>query len=76
MLTDAGTETRKVDKRTAMAKWDNTVLPPAVRKKRPELEEQGDEREDGSDVMNFTLITKRGNKQQVKTISLCANKHC
>jgi regulator of nonsense transcripts 2 len=71
MVTDSSTESRKVDKKTALALWDSAVLPPGVRKKRGE--ENGDERsttehnsqEPGQNIMNFTVITKRGNKQNV-----------
>lgn len=74
MVTDT-TDARKVDKKTALALWDQTVPPPVVRKKR------GDDAEDGVDstngpqddqagVMKFTLFTKRGNKPQVSKTSL------
>jgi hypothetical protein len=59
MITDGTADTRKVDKRTAAALWDAAVLPPAARRRR----EDG---EDAQDMMKFTLITKRGNKQQVR----------
>lgn len=69
MVTDTA-ESRKVDKKTALALWDQTIPPPVVRKKR------GDDSEDAVDstnaaqddqagVMKFTLFTKRGNKPQV-----------
>lgn len=68
MVTDTSTESRKVDKKTAMALWDSSVLPPSVRKKRPE---EGDE-DEGIDenVMQFTIVTKRGTKHQVRRV-LC-----
>jgi regulator of nonsense transcripts 2 len=67
MVTDTSAESRKVDKKTALALWDSAVLPPGVRKKRAdEREEEGDPSEShGHNMMNFTVITKRGNKQHV-----------
>ncbi|KAF7376231.1 Nonsense-mediated mRNA decay factor [Mycena sanguinolenta] len=65
MVTDSSAESRKVDKKTALALWDAAVLPPGARKKKPD---EGDEelstQTDNANVMNFTVITKRGNKQQ------------
>ncbi|KAI0812376.1 hypothetical protein BC629DRAFT_1472459 [Irpex lacteus] len=60
MVTDTA-DARKVDKKTALALWDQTVPPPVVRKKR------GDDAEDG-----FTLFTKRGNKPQMKQLAIPA----
>jgi regulator of nonsense transcripts 2 len=69
MITDTSAEARKVDKKTAMAMWDNAVLPPAGRKRRTESEDDtGDEDEDQPRTMSFTLVTKRGNKQQVSPL--------
>lgn len=72
MATDSSNESRKVDKKTAMALWDSAVLPPGARKKRG-ADGEGDGEVDSSDadaktIMSFTLLTKRGNKQQVRTI--------
>ncbi|KAJ7783281.1 transcription factor [Mycena metata] len=36
MVTDSSAESRKVDKKTALALWDAAVLPPGTRKKRPD----------------------------------------
>lgn len=68
LLTDASAESRKVDKKTALALWDSAVLPPAARKKRAE-HELVDGEEGGPGVMSFTLVTKRGNKQQVRVVA-------
>lgn len=52
-----------------MALWDSAVLPPGARKRRVgdgEGEEDIDRNAaEAQPVMNFTLLTKRGNKQQV-----------
>jgi regulator of nonsense transcripts 2 len=67
MVTD-NAESRKVDKKTALALWDQTVPPPVLRKKRAEDVEEGPTSgtsEDRAGVMKFTLFTKRGNKPQV-----------
>jgi len=66
MVTDSSAESRKVDKKTALALWDSAVLPPGARKKRVgEGEDNGESELEGQGMMNFTVITKRGNKQQV-----------
>ena len=68
LVTDTSTESRKVDKKTALALWDSAVLPSNIRKKRHEDdEESGSLRTNGQDVMNFMVVTKRGNKQQVRS---------
>lgn len=66
MVTDTSNESRKVDKKTAMALWDSSVLPPTVRKKRAD---EGDEEEEvDENVMHFTIVTKRGTKHQVRQV--------
>jgi hypothetical protein len=65
MVTDISAESRKVDKKTALALWDNATLPPVVRKKRADVHQEPNGNEDGDGTMAFTLITKRGNKQSV-----------
>lgn len=70
LVTDS-TDSRKVDKKTALALWESTVPPPVLRKKRGEDgEDTGDAAASGSQdeagVMKFTLFTKRGNKPQVR----------
>lgn len=68
MVTDMSAESRKVDKKTALAMWDSTVLPPTIRKKRAEEDDgQLPTPAAGNDVMNFTVLTKRGNRQQVSS---------
>lgn len=68
MVTDSSAESRKVDRRTAQTLWESAVLQPSTRKKRAEDEdeENGDVEVTGPGMMNFTMITKRGNKQQVR----------
>ncbi|KAG6879667.1 hypothetical protein C0992_013203 [Termitomyces sp. T32_za158] len=68
MVTDTSGDSRKVDKKTALALWDSSVLPPTVRRKKIE---DGDEENELSelnrpDIMAFTVLTKRGNKQHVR----------
>lgn len=69
MVTDSSSESRKVDKKTALALWDSAVLPPGARKRRVGDGEGDGDLESGAvdakNMMNFTVITKRGNKQQV-----------
>jgi regulator of nonsense transcripts 2 len=68
MMSDTTGDSRKVDKKTALALWESTVLPQGVRKKREETDEE-DNSSGNTNVMNFTIVTKRGNKQQVCPIS-------
>ncbi|KAJ7497393.1 ARM repeat-containing protein, partial [Mycena latifolia] len=74
MVTDTSAESRKVDKKTALALWDAAVLPPGTRKKRPDEadDELGTHHAESQNVMNFTVITKRGNKQQARQIAVPA----
>ena len=66
MVTESATESRKVDRRTAHALWDSTIMPNTLwKKKESEDEDSDDETSSGQDVMKFRLLTKRGNKQQV-----------
>lgn len=71
LVTDSSAESKRVDRKTALALWESTVLPGGVRKKR--AEETDDEGESSSSpteeqVMKFTLITKKGKQQQVGTL--------
>lgn len=83
MVVDTSTESRKVDRRTAQALWENVALPQNLKKKRAGAgigaeEETGNEAEEtevirgseGNGVMNFTVITKRGNKQQARQLAI------
>ncbi|THV02346.1 ARM repeat-containing protein [Dendrothele bispora CBS 962.96] len=71
LVTDTSTESRKVDKKTAMALWDSSVLPPGMRRKRGE---DGEDEENGGvidpNVMNFNFLTKRGNKHQTRQLAI------
>ncbi|KZW00324.1 ARM repeat-containing protein [Exidia glandulosa HHB12029] len=73
------TEARKVDRKTAMAMWDSNVLPTGVRRKRNAGEEHDEDdeghdegNEGGQDVMKFTLLSRKGNKQQMKQLPIPA----
>ncbi|KAM6502194.1 ARM repeat-containing protein [Amanita muscaria] len=69
LVTD--TESRKVDKKTALALWDSAILPSNLRKKKLEEEDEPyAARENGQDVMNFVVVTKRGNKQQSRQLAV------
>ncbi|KAJ7680426.1 ARM repeat-containing protein [Mycena polygramma] len=73
MVTDSSAESRKVDKKTALALWDAAVLAPGTRKKRPdEADDELNPQADSQNVMNFTVITKRGNRQQTRQIAVPA----
>lgn len=71
MVTDTSNEARKVDKKTALAMWDSSVLAPGLlRGKVREENENGTAEPDG--VMNFTIVTKKGNKQQTRQLAVPA----
>lgn len=67
IITDSSAESRKIDKKAAW--WDSAVLALGSRKKRADDNEGDADGEgntsNGEPVMNFTVVTKRGNKQQV-----------
>ncbi|CAL1708255.1 unnamed protein product [Somion occarium] len=73
MVMESSSETRKVDKKTALALWETTVPPPGMRKKRvDETDEDVDRTGEGQRVMNFTVFTKRGSKQQTRQLAIPA----
>ena len=68
-------DNRKVDKKTALALWEQTAPAPIVRKKRGDDGEDAREaRETNGDtsagMMKFTLFTKKGNKPKVRQVYL------
>jgi regulator of nonsense transcripts 2 len=68
LVTDTSAESRKVDRRTAQTMWESAVLPPGMRRRHEECD--GTHENGNSHVMNFTLLTKRGNKQQVRQLAI------
>jgi regulator of nonsense transcripts 2 len=64
MVTDTSAEGRKVDKKTALALWDSSVLPPVL-KKRGDADE---ENQADSSVTKFMVLAKKGNKQVVRAV--------
>ncbi|KAI0644392.1 ARM repeat-containing protein [Trametes meyenii] len=77
LVTDTSAESRKIDKKTALALWDTALPPPVVRKKRNEeydedVEGAAGETSEDAGVMKFTLFTKRGNKPQTRQIAIPA----
>jgi len=69
MVSDSSGESRKVDKRTALALWDTTTsLPGGLGKKRTEDVEDQNSEQDG--VMKFTLVSKKGNKTQTRQLPI------
>ena len=68
MLSDTS-DSRKVDKKTALAMWDNTILPTASGGRKKKVEDDSDTSSSARalGVMNFTVLSRRGNKQQVCT---------
>ncbi|TFY82343.1 hypothetical protein EWM64_g1662 [Hericium alpestre] len=74
LVTDASAESRKVDRRTAQTLWESSVLPSVARRKRAEEEEEDGvpAAASGPSIMNFTMITKRGNRQQARQLAIPA----
>lgn len=70
MVTETSVDVRKVDKKATLELLESTILPShhLLHKRRAENDEEEGERvqEHDSSVMNFSVITKRGNKQQVR----------
>ena len=62
MMAESSNEVRKVDKRTALALWDSSTI---SRKKRIDQTDGTDVQESDSNQMKFTVISRRGHKQQV-----------
>ncbi|KAF6760250.1 transcription factor [Ephemerocybe angulata] len=60
MVTDTSAESRKVDKKTALALWDSAVI--------PAYESETANGDDG--MTNFVVLTKRGNKQLTRQIAV------
>lgn len=74
MMTDHSSDSKKVDKKTALAMWDATVMPANIRKKKGE-DYNGDgvpSEISGHNTMAFTMLTKRGNKQQIRQLAVPA----
>jgi len=69
MMTDTSAESRRVDRKTALALWESAALPTGLKKKRVDgFEEDGETSASTEEpVMNFTLLTKRGKQQQVSS---------
>ncbi|KAH9170168.1 ARM repeat-containing protein [Lactarius sanguifluus] len=61
LVTDTSAESRKT-------LWESAVLPPGMRKRHEDGE--GSTEEANPALMNFTMLTKRGNKQQVKQLAI------
>ena len=78
MMTDTTAESRRVDRKTALALWESAALPTGLKKKRiDDYEEDGDTSTSVEEsVMNFTLITKRGKQQQVGFHCFHTKRHC
>ncbi|KAF9227255.1 ARM repeat-containing protein [Gyrodon lividus] len=74
IITESSVESRKIDKKAAW--WDSAVLAPGARKKRTDDNEADGDGEgngaDGESVMRFTVITKKGNKQQTRHLPIPA----
>ncbi|KZS98144.1 ARM repeat-containing protein [Sistotremastrum niveocremeum HHB9708] len=63
MVIDNSGESRRVDRKTAQALWDSAVIPAGLKKKRTDEDGPDDQQSADKNVMNFTVLSKRGNKQ-------------
>jgi regulator of nonsense transcripts 2 len=71
MMSDTSSDARRVDKRTALAMWDSATLPGtgvAGNRRRRDEQVEGDEENEieSPGTMKFTVLSKKGNKQQVR----------
>jgi regulator of nonsense transcripts 2 len=75
MRTEASAESRRVDRRTALALWESVTLPTGLKKKRvDDFEEDGDASASAEEsVMKFTLVTRGGRQRQVGSRLLAPN---
>lgn len=66
LVTESSTESKRVDRKTALALWESTVLPGGKKKRQDGAEDDGDTGNSPTEenVMKFTLITKKGKQQQ------------
>jgi len=79
MVFDSSVEARKVDKKAALAIWDTAVIPNAKKKKDEEadvLRSNGPSILGTDNVMNFTLLSRRGHKQQVSHFAGAHRSYC
>jgi len=67
MMAEPSNEIRKVDKRTALSLWDSSSI---SRKKRLDQTDGTDGQESDSSQMKFTVISRRGHRQQVHELSI------
>jgi regulator of nonsense transcripts 2 len=63
MMAETSSEARKVDRRTAQALWNSSG---AHRKKRADQVGGSGNEEEDPEKMKFTVLSRRGHKQQVK----------
>ena len=68
LVTDTSAESRKVDRRTAQTLWESAVLAPGMRKRHEDSD--GSTENENLGIMNFTMLTKRGNKQQARQLAI------
>jgi regulator of nonsense transcripts 2 len=68
LVTESSAESKRVDRKTALALWESTVIPGGKKKRQDGAEDDGDLGTSPTDeqVMKFTLITKKGKQQQVR----------
>lgn len=62
ILSDAAADAKKVDRKAAMSAWDAAVTPAgAVARRKRDV----DKEQEPDDIMKFTVLTKRANKNPV-----------
>lgn len=64
MMLDSTQEARKVDRKAAAVMWETTVKTGGAKKKKEDVEKSSANGFD-ADVMKFTLLSRKGNKQIV-----------
>lgn len=66
MMLDSTQEARKVDRKAAAVMWETAVMTGGAKKKKEDTEKSSANGFD-ADVMKFTLLSRKGNKQIVGT---------
>ncbi|KAG8946880.1 hypothetical protein FRC04_011307 [Tulasnella sp. 424] len=67
MMLDSTQEARKVDRKAAAVMWETTVKTGGAKKKKEDVEKSSANGFD-ADVMKFTLLSRKGNKQITKEL--------
>ncbi|KAG8901047.1 hypothetical protein FRB99_005589 [Tulasnella sp. 403] len=71
MMLDSSQDARKVDKKAAQVMWETATIP-GLKKKRDDTETPAVNGQ-GEQVMKFTLLSRKGNRQQTRELAVPEN---